>query len=477
MIQGFQQQKEDARLRSIAPRKRYEEHFRAMEAAFSEIYASERFESMLNSQISLVQHDLNRLYGLIHPIRRCPSDILRYIFEWVVEMDKLAWQTTAARLSHVCRRWRSIALESPYLWKRIQIGACCKPDQVRALWTHATERMKNTAAQVTIVNIIGNASESKVFEQCRFDLLPHLKRLELQLESVNAAACFVNAKLSIPTGPIDRLRIIRSYNDSKIPQFPVDVTSIVALFPTARALTMFNFSPASFNVNTVAPNIVELEVGDISNLSLRSLLQAFPSVETVQFASVKFVEEDSGDIPWPGLQSLAVSECINMPFNSLKTPNIRKFLSTDVPGEPIVNFISSHSSLKHVELGYSKTFMSSALQGTHNLVSFTTDVDMTLGDPPHPKLGSLEILGLYQLKRNDISLDLFEKIARNYCIPNNVDEGDTQRHVALQIIVPNTVLVEELEWRASELLSSAIEQCSNSFRWNAEFTIYNLRWA
>ncbi|PVF98737.1 hypothetical protein CPB86DRAFT_663589, partial [Serendipita vermifera] len=74
--------------------------------------------------------DLQHLKGALHPVRRCPFEVLQMIFEWTVlltatdadiseDLSSVEWFDAATRLSHVCRKWRSIALDTPKLWSKL----------------------------------------------------------------------------------------------------------------------------------------------------------------------------------------------------------------------------------------------------------------------------------------------------------------------------------------------------------------------
>ena len=76
----------------------------------------------------MAEQEDDRLAGLLHPIRQCPEDILKLIFECVANDEEDQPFVVATTLSHVCRRWRAIALSISGLWSRIDMSM--KPDLI-----------------------------------------------------------------------------------------------------------------------------------------------------------------------------------------------------------------------------------------------------------------------------------------------------------------------------------------------------------
>jgi len=70
----------------------------------------------------------NKQNGVLHPLRRLPEEILLEIFERCADEEVQEWfkydysapnPKFPTQMAGVCRRWRSIALSCPRLWRRI----------------------------------------------------------------------------------------------------------------------------------------------------------------------------------------------------------------------------------------------------------------------------------------------------------------------------------------------------------------------
>jgi len=76
----------------------------------------------------LQQSITNKQNGVFHPLRQLPEEILLQIFEhcadeevqeWLKYEDSTPNPKFPTRMAGVCRRWRSIALSCPQLWRRV----------------------------------------------------------------------------------------------------------------------------------------------------------------------------------------------------------------------------------------------------------------------------------------------------------------------------------------------------------------------
>ncbi|KAF8870621.1 hypothetical protein BD779DRAFT_520592 [Infundibulicybe gibba] len=73
-------------------------------------------EYVAGSSLAAIRHCRNQFI----PVARLPPEILSRIFVFTTQMVRPEDWTDAARIiSHVCRRWREIALDCPKLWSHI----------------------------------------------------------------------------------------------------------------------------------------------------------------------------------------------------------------------------------------------------------------------------------------------------------------------------------------------------------------------
>ncbi|KAF9442157.1 hypothetical protein P691DRAFT_640257, partial [Macrolepiota fuliginosa MF-IS2] len=61
------------------------------------------------------QDFIDKHRSLLHWTRRLPSELLLDIFSWCTDENTLV----PFNISHVCRRWRYLALGAPELWRKI----------------------------------------------------------------------------------------------------------------------------------------------------------------------------------------------------------------------------------------------------------------------------------------------------------------------------------------------------------------------
>jgi hypothetical protein len=84
--------------------------------------------------------------GVLHPLRRLPQEILLQIFERCADEEAQGWieynwslalnPKSPTRMAGVCRRWRSIALSCPRLWRRVLAPAYVRRMDYSAYHAH-----------------------------------------------------------------------------------------------------------------------------------------------------------------------------------------------------------------------------------------------------------------------------------------------------------------------------------------------------
>jgi hypothetical protein len=174
----------------------------------------------------LEEEKISRI-ALMHPIRRCPSDVLKYLFEWAVEIDEDVWLLCANRYSSVCRWWREVALQTPGLWSAIHVSSASKSEDVQAFWSRTINRVRSVPMDVTITIDGTTDAHAKTLQQCRLDLIPCIEDLEFRLRATEAGTFLASGSLHLPKCPIAHLELKGNPNQA------MDIAKIACRFPTA----------------------------------------------------------------------------------------------------------------------------------------------------------------------------------------------------------------------------------------------------
>ncbi|KAL0063848.1 hypothetical protein AAF712_009199 [Marasmius tenuissimus] len=106
-----------------------------------------------------LQRHASQVSSLLSPIRRIPSEILVRLFELAANSDPLGgnllgtnseWKSQALRISSVCYRWRTIALDTPQLWARFALDLQPRAQQPLDLFL---SRSRERKLSITITQI------------------------------------------------------------------------------------------------------------------------------------------------------------------------------------------------------------------------------------------------------------------------------------------------------------------------------------
>lgn len=295
-MRELDRQLEQGRNDCAAIQYRYEEQIRAMEGTRSELLATNRFIKMLEAQKLVVQNDLDQLQGLLHPIRRCPSDILQHVFEWTLEMPEKTWFNAATALSHVCQRWREVTLRTPNLWTCTIVSLDRKPEDIEAFWERTVQRVKSVPVSIVIRDINGVDAQRKAFGKCRFTSFPHIKHLELHIHDTNEDSWFTYAQIQLPSSPVEHLDII--YHNVGVDGF-IDIYELVNGFLPIPSLSFTSrYLGISFTEGLTISSVTALRINKVYELSFGLLAQAFPNAEVVDFEAVTFSTQSAGSINW-----------------------------------------------------------------------------------------------------------------------------------------------------------------------------------
>ncbi|KIM21882.1 hypothetical protein M408DRAFT_29196 [Serendipita vermifera MAFF 305830] len=246
---------------------------------------SEEATGSLDKAASLLEKDLDTLKGLLHPIRRAPDDVLRLIFEHSVQNEidraKGKQQWVAVWLSHVCSRWRSVAVSTPRIWSHMSFT-------IRSSGSFSNEPLKtflHRAASVPISLILK-------FQFTNHDVASLLHAYELFVPSFLQSSRFSLLEIKIDTGSS------YSYLD-RFPPFPfaeidsltlsattyqqegVGMAHLISKFKHVRELFIRSTSFGPLNVpieDSIASSLEDLEVTCVREFPLLEFLTQLPNL-------------------------------------------------------------------------------------------------------------------------------------------------------------------------------------------------------
>ena len=262
-----------------------------------------------------------------------PSDVLLYIFQMAQghelyqysdsrespfdNMGRFSCPYQWLRLTHVCHRWRSIALSSPSLWTTIHLTGKDGCWRIGVSKTHRhllhPELLQRVGpnAPLSIYATHTEDTETSGFIEC-LPLLHRTRHLCL--------ARFTDYPASTPSAPLLQTLAIRLQSRSGSWSYSATGSPLPCLFggsaPSVRSLAVFGASRLS---NTTFGNLRNLFLetylkGDFD--SLVSFLAANPKLEEIIFRSIEFgafkgqaVTHIGGRAHLPKLVRLAFDKC------------------------------------------------------------------------------------------------------------------------------------------------------------------------
>lgn len=85
--------------------------------------------------------------NIVAPINHIPDEIIVWIFQLLPIPDRTNEVSVIIRMSGVCRRWRTVAIETPILWSRIRLHYLARPHYIGRL---CLERSKACPLHVSL---------------------------------------------------------------------------------------------------------------------------------------------------------------------------------------------------------------------------------------------------------------------------------------------------------------------------------------
>jgi hypothetical protein len=431
----------------------------------------------LRQQIATLEAEYSQLGGELHPIRRCPSDVLKVIFEWTalfsaidhptsVEISDEKWFEAATRLSHVCQRWRSIALDTPKLWSKLPGISLYPIGGDNLFWERTITRVRGYPAEVSLSGfgkLSGVQNATEAYRSCRFHELPHIQVLELELDSDDSMQHLFHPLFQMPQGIVEELRIT-SESRSIITFEEIVLPALLRAFPFLKRLSL---SDLAFNSSKI------VSFGSITSLKLQSvsldndmgqLSRQFPNLRRLYLQIYGDIVAPNSRCHFPALEELNISE-MDSPdefLAALDCPNLVKFHFHLFTMGAFMDFVARHQKLTHL-------LVMEWDEGFETLAEVAPDViELIHGYQPSEDsdergplvFRELASYTVVDIDTTEVTIEEFERIVTRYALPREHERcrvrDEDEPLQTLTIGIPSNEPSEAL-WFNSPLYKQAKE--------------------
>jgi hypothetical protein len=262
------------------------------EATQSELHKANDLLTTVQNQRLALQTQQDDLRALMHPVRRCPDEILGVIFELTMPYSHGQIMRQSVRLSSVCQRWRSVALDTPRLWSDIVFDLSKPSESQRFLRACILPRLRQVQSRIRIEAI--NSNSISALRECGLQDIPVIGTLELMVSTPADVQHLFGPNFCPPVGALTTLSIISigvlPATQQKLTNH--DILRLVARFPPFYKLATFRLPNLTFPVAVTNPNITELDVSNLGQVDILRLLQCFPRLQHMTIRNAMLVADD-----------------------------------------------------------------------------------------------------------------------------------------------------------------------------------------
>jgi F-box-like len=348
---------------------RYDAQLLVLQELKSQLYIAKQTADALKRHAWSLDEELEALRGLIHPIRRCPDDVMRTIFESVATLDSRneergywGWDRGAIQLSHVCQRWRDLALSTPMIWGHISFGLYDKHHAMESMAHAFIRRIKNIPAKIMfrLVHDEENPQDpTKAVKSIPFHLIysvPQISSINFVIGQADDTASLLNAVNWFPDKPFGSLTISSDFSapeDASLYQF------LFKFCPFRKLkLEYISFGPVisgDFDGLEAFTEMEALHLHYVHDVPLIHLLQKMPRLQTLEVRGCSVVPTTNGSAPECTLLNLSSLDAgpsfpwaqINCPNLILLTVDLRE---AEAEHEDFGRFLSRAKSIREVKL-------------------------------------------------------------------------------------------------------------------------------
>jgi hypothetical protein len=433
----------------------------------------------LRQQIAILEAEYNELGGVLHPIRRCPSDVLKVIFEWTalfsaiehptsLEISNDDWFEAATRLSHVCQRWRTIALDTPKLWSKIPGFSLYPIGSDNLFWERTISRVRGYPAEVSLSGFeelsgIQNATEA--YRSCRFHELPHIRILEFELDSDDSKQHLFHPLFRKPQGVVDELKITGGFR-ANINFEEVLIPALLRDLPSLERLSLSDLGFSSSKIVSFG-GITSLKLQYVTlNNDLGQLSRQFPNLRRLFLQVYDDILVSNSTCHFPALEELNIIEMTSVDefLTALDCPNLVKFHFHLFTNDEFKDFVVRYSKMSRLLVMEWDTGFKALADIAPDIIELTHGYQSSMFTEDSDEMGPLVFheLACYTLVDldNELTIDEFERMVMRYALPHEHERSqlyDGGEHLQTLTIGISSDEPSDAKWFNSPLYKQAKE--------------------
>jgi hypothetical protein len=458
---------------------RYEQYLRKLERLKPEIEASRRYLLILKQSISSHEND-NLIKSTESLAQRCPTHVWRIIFELVVCSSSKESLRMAIYISHVCQAWRTIALQTPSLWSRIDISMMTDVKTVEEMQGSLVKRLKSKSADVTLKGILLPTSGVtqpviEFMEACKLHSFHQIGTLQFQPIVSDDAIQLTHPAFRYSRGPLERL-IIKCHSISKTATKELVLSELWSNFPTVKHISLIKVHDVIFGAPIPLTSLLLQQLQRQVRASQIALLTRLIELTLVEVA---FFSDAFQFITLPYLETLITDNCINTPWSRIITPNIKNcyIYNETLATSNFADYVCRSPTLQRLVAPLTKDAFRRVAVALPNLEFL--DIagyyqglfrwrDLQLSSPPFPRLSTIRINLTYD---QVLSLKEFEEIVKARCLP-----GPGLRRLADLHVADSVEKMEVAPWRNSKYLKKCTQTMHRDRGWEKGVISIEMKW-
>lgn len=318
------------------------------------------------------------LYQTVDPniqlrIVNFPHEILCEVFLWALVAasdDKRALTAPSRRflaaldISHVCRRWRYVALRHCHLWRDLPLNmSVLSKSTIAHLWENMLPRFKEPGVRVYLQcisaewsSLYGSLADKLRLCQALW-LIPTIEKLHVK--TLAGQASLLDSLLQASTRAVDKLVIYSTGGTHEAPFSPVLVSMLQS--ERIKQVSLFNVGQLNFPKGLLSRRLIDLYIYDSCHkLSFDQITTAFPSLEALHIDNWLMAKElDRPKISF-GQDSALALKSLTVPGFLTSTgfwdiepwmPNLTSLTISLCPPHDLASHLDLMPSLTHLEVG------------------------------------------------------------------------------------------------------------------------------